>query len=275
MRLPSIFVPLTLCAALAGCVDGLDAPPVPETPECVPPATRAGQSAVISGEIVDQVTGEPIAADVAFNTAWDVVDAFPGECEPLATFTTSDDGRFGPRTIDVGSTEYPPIALFMITGDDLADTASDQTLTCDGADCDDLDHAMAVPERDLAGGWRRELERGGMPGASSRGLVLFRFNEADGSPAAGVVPQTLTAEPVLVPGVQVRFLEDDRATLAPPDTAETTASGMAIIGIDEELVSGYIFGARGDDSWDSVDVLSPPGWIFLEDERPVPRQPPP
>lgn len=273
MHIASPFLALTLAIPLGGCLDegGLDFD-VPEPPECIDAEERAALQAIVSGGVTDFATGEPIDADVAVNTAWDVADTFPATCEPLATFTASAEVGFGPETVDVGTPRVPPIALFLVTGDDLADTASDQRLTCATSSCGPVDHVIAAPPRALADEWRRQMAEDGMPDAETRGLVLFRFNEADGSPAAGVVPRIFTGDPDLAPGEQVRFLEEDRVTLAPPDTAETTASGVAIIAIPNKAISTDVFGDRGEeDTWEPVGVLAPRGWLFLEDERPVPR----
>lgn len=277
MRMVCTMVPIAIAAgaALAGCVDGIefDFPPPQPITDCVEASVRSAETATISGVVRDHVTAEPIAgADVAFTTAWDVPREFPPpECEPLATFTTSGEGGFGPQAIEVGSHLWPPIVLFTVTGEGLADTTSDQTLSCEADDCGTLDHAIAAPARRLADSWRQELERGGMPDASSRGLVLFEFREPDGAPAEGVVPWALHGEVRdVLPDVEVRFLEPDRVTLAPLGTAATTASGIALIGLDGRIegeTAQYVFGERGDDLWQLTGVLDPPGWIFVEDLR--------
>ncbi|HTE54969.1 MAG TPA: hypothetical protein VK698_29145 [Kofleriaceae bacterium] len=286
---------LPLVLALVGCVAGDDDGPADdgpaddgsaddgsddgsgddgeaEPPPCVDPADRRGLSVTVSGQVVDHATGEPIAADVAFNTAWEVADDFPAGCDPLATFTTSTDGDggFGPETVDVGTVNRPPVGIFMVSGSDVADTASDQTIICIGTDCDDLDHIIVAPTRDLADGWREQMEVDGMPEATTRGLVVFRFRETDGSPAEGVVPQTLSGPDLLRPDLDMRFLDDDGVSLAPPGTDATTASGIAIIAVPGAAPSDYVYGSReGGDQWSALGVLAPPGWLFLEDERPI------
>jgi hypothetical protein len=278
------------CAALSGCLmsggddDGGDrgddggspdaGPPGSGEPDCVPAGTRARHSVTLSGEVVDWATAQPVAdADVAVNTAWDTLDDFPVDCPEVATLTTDGDGRFGPAAADIGSPLEPPIVLFMVSGDDLAPTASDQRVVCDAADCGDLGHTIAAPSRSLAAGWRAELERGGMADAASRGLVLFSFRNPDGTPAEGVTPwrSLLVDTQTLEPDSEVRFLEEDLTTLAPPGTTTTTASGVALIGVDESSSAEFIGGSRGSRSWVETGVLDPPGWFFLEDRQQSPE----
>jgi hypothetical protein len=272
MRLDLLMVPLAAWAVLSGCdAGGLDGDfqgPEP-SPPCIEAADRPANSVTVAGVVVDHATGEPVdSAEVAVNTAWDVEAEFPGDCDPLATLTTSPDGLFGPKKVDVGSNFSPPIAIFMVSGGGLADTASDETLTCGGVVCDDVDHTVAAPSRSLAAAWRAELEAGGMPDAGSRGLILFEYREPDGSPAEGVTPAALSdGARELTPDVEVRFLDDDRVTLAPPGTAATTASGLALIGIGDDVVGEYVYGLRGDDDWQLTGVLDPAGWIFVEQLR--------
>ena len=281
-----------LLAALVGCVAGDDDGPSGDPgddgsaddssddgqdddgaapPECIDPADRAGLSVTVSGQVIDHATGEPIAAEVAFNTAWDVKDDFPAGCDPLATFVTDGEGGFGPETVDMNTANDPPIGLFLVTGHDVADTLSDARLACSGAECAEVDHTIVAPARDLADGWREQMEIEGMPDATTRGLVLFRFRESDGAPAAAVVPQTLSGAAILRPDIDMRFLDDDGVSLAPAGTDQTTASGIALVAIPDQAPTDYVFGTRGDDRWDALGVLAPPGWLFLEDERPVAR----
>ena len=272
-----------VCAALSGCVfsgddddvaggDEPDASPTSSEPECVPAEDRPSRTVTVSGAVVDWATGEAIAgADVAVNTAWDVGgESFPAGCPTLATLTTTGDGQFGPAEVEIGSPLDPPIAIFLVTGDELGDTASDQRTTCEGADCGDLDHTIAAPSRTLAAGWRAELGRGGMPDADTRGLVLLEYRNPDGTPAEGVFPEYLFGFSGPIPDTEVRFLEPDRAALAPTGTSTTTASGVALIALRTSGNSDFIAGSRGEDSWEAVGVLAPPGWFFLEDREQSP-----
>jgi hypothetical protein len=279
-------------AALVGCVAGDDDGPSDDSsddgvgdgssddgadddgadpPECIDPADREGLSVTVSGQVVDHATGGPIAADVAFNTAWDVKDDFPAGCDPLATFATDADGAFGPETVDMNTVNDPPIGLFLVTGDQVADTLSDARLACGGAECVEVDHTIVAPARELADGWREQMEIEGMPDATTRGLVVFRFRESDGSPAEAVVPQTLSGAALLRPDIDMRFLDEDGVSLAAAGTDATTASGIAIVAIPDQAPTDYVFGTRDEDRWDALGVLAPPGWLFLEDERPVAR----
>jgi hypothetical protein len=263
--------------------DRPDAAP-PGTPGCPAPETGEHSTVILAGEVTDYVTGAPIAgAEVLINVAWEGDNPFPTECAPLATLTTSEDGRFGPSEVDLGARYFQPILLFRVVGEGIADTASDQTLDCgDEVDCGNLAHAIAAPSRELVAAWRAELADGGMPEADTRGLVLFEFRNPDATPAANVVPWNgFFYEDALVPDTQVRFLEPDRATVAPTETLTTTDSGVAVIGIDpfeeeterggEEFDSGdtvaYISGTRVAQHWDQTGVLMTDGWVFLEDKQ--------
>jgi hypothetical protein len=95
----------------------------------------------------------------------------------------------------------------------------------------------------------------------------------DGTPAEGVSPwrSLLVDTQALEPDSEVRFLEDDLTTLAPPGTTTTTASGVALIGVDESSGAEFIGGSRGADRWVETGVLDPPGWFFLEDRQQSPE----
>jgi len=279
------------CVALSGCVfvgddddggggGGDDGDGSPSDgggsgePDCVSAQTRARHTVIVSGQVVDWATQEPVdGADVEVNTAWDTLEDFPAACPSVVALDTDGDGRFGPEETEIGSPLEPPIVLFMVSGDDLARVASDQRLVCDAPDCGNLGHTIAAPSRDLADDWRAELERGGMANAAGRGLVLFSFRNPDGTPAEGVTPwrSLLVDTQTLEPGTEVRFLEEDLTTLASPATATTTASGVALIGVDESSSAEFIGGSRDSQEWVETGVLDPPGWFFLEDRQQSPE----
>jgi hypothetical protein len=256
----------------------------PGTPGCG--ATEPGRTSVVtvSGQVVEYATGESIVgAVVAINVAWDPANPFPSECAPLETLTSGADGRFGPVEVDLQAIQYFPIVLLRVTGDEITPTASDQRVDCglDGLDCGELTHTIAAPSRELAAAWREDLAEGGMPDIDDRGLVAFEFRNPDATPASDVIPWIgLFGEGALDPGTQVRFLDADRATLAPPDTAATTASGVALIGlersdgIDDGFDPGdavdFISGTRVSDGWAETGVITAPGWVFLEDKQQTP-----
>ncbi len=269
--------------------DGGDDPAQPDagpgaTPGCGAPEPGRNSVMTVSGQVVDYASGEPIAgAEVAINVAWDPANPFPTECAPLDTLMTGEDGRFGPAEVDLQTIQYFPIVLLRVTGDEITPTASDQRLDCgeDGFDCGELDHRIAAPSREVFAAWREELMAGGMTDADDRGLVAFEFRNPDAMPASDVIPWIgLIGEDALEPGTQVRFLEEDRATLAPPDTAATTASGVALIGLlpsdgvddgyDPEDALDFIRGTRVSDGWDETGVITAPGWVFLEDKQQAP-----
>jgi hypothetical protein len=296
MRAAVSLLAVLSCAALSGCLfvgddddgggggggdDGVggdssssDDGPASGEPDCVSAETRARHTVIVAGSVLDWATQEPVdGADVEVTTSWDTLEDFPDACPSVAALATGSDGRFGPEETEIGSPLEPPIVLFMVSGDDLAETASDQRLVCDAPDCGNLAHTIAAPSRDLAAGWRAELERGGMANAAGRGLVLFSFRNPDGTPAEGVTPwrSLLVDTQVLEPGSEVRFLEEDLTTLAPPATATTTASGVALIGVDEASGAEFIGGSRDSQTWVETGVLDPPGWFFLEDRQQSPE----
>ena len=251
------------------------------TPGCGEPEPGPTSVVTVSGQVVDHATGEPVVgAEVAINVAWDPANPFPSECAPLDTLTTDEDGRFGPAEVDLQAIWYLPIVLLRVTGDEITPTASDQRVDCgeDGLQCGELDHSIAAPSRDVVAAWREELVAGGMADVNDRGLVAFEFRNPDATPASDVIPWSgLIGEGALDPGTEVRFLEADGATLAPPDTAATTASGVALIGFkpddaiddgfDPEDAMDFISGTRVSDGWDETGVITAPGWVFLEDKQ--------
>lgn len=239
----------------------------PPPPGCIQNDVRDDHTVTVSGSVRDWVTGNPVAgATVEVNTAWDVDGNFPPllGCPPIVTLTTDSNGQFGPAMIQAGSTTEPPIMMYMVSGAGLARTASDARLgNCMGVDCGNQGHPMRVPSETLVQGWRTELELGGMPLAATRGLVLFDFRELAG-PAAGVIPQDGSLVD-LVAGTEVRFLEDDRMTLAPATATATTPAGVALIGVDAVDNESQVAGRRGGDTWLPTGVLVTDGWVFLED----------
>lgn len=255
----------------------MQSPDAAVDPNCVSADVRSAATLIVSGQVQSFTADEPLDdAEVRFSTAWDAGDSFPEECPAIASFTTDADGRFGPETVEAGSPRTPPVAIFMVTGDEVAPTASDQTFQCDTSDCGNLAHTIRTPSAELASTWRAQLADGGMQDADSTGLVLFEFRETDGMPAAGVIPTGLwpgsgdEGEVDLAPGTQVRFLAADRATLEPADATETTASGLAVISFGDtgDVVAAAVAGHRGEaEVWAGVGVLTSPGWLFLEDRR--------
>ena len=104
------------------------------------------------------------------------------------------------------------------------------------------------------------------------GLVLFAFTNVDGSPAENVVLwQGFLEDEALEPSEEVRFLEEDRAALAPSSAIATAASGLALIGVGseepDETDGAFIRGTRIADHWEMTGVLHDPGWIFVEDNQ--------
>jgi len=255
----------------------IDAGPPPvdaaQPPPCIPADVRARKTVEVSGSVVDFVTGAPAAGvTVDITTAWDVpVPGFPSPaCPLLATLTSGPDGTFGPVSVLAGSVFDPSIVLFMVRGGDRADTASDNK-TCTDSTCT-LAHTIAAPSAALAASWRSELVTGGMTDAATNGLIAFRFNNADATPAAGVAAQIDDnfALRELRSGEEVRYLAGDRSAVAAPGQRTTTESGVALIGLAAVESAGYIAGRRSTQTWATTGCFMQPGWIFLEDRTVTP-----
>ncbi|HVV82367.1 MAG TPA: hypothetical protein VHE35_04780 [Kofleriaceae bacterium] len=273
LRLALAAAPL-LAGACGGGDDGV-APPIDAPPEvppgCIGNDVRATKTVTVSGQVVDITTGDPVGgATVDLTTGWDVTGNFPKpECPLLGSLTTDAQGRFGPLAILAGSSQNPPIVVFVVHGGGRAPTLSDNR-ACAAPTCN-LGHTIAAPSTEVAEAWRTELAAGGMTSAATRGLVLFKYKEADGMPAAGVVPSqgTLVTTP-LRPGPDVRFVDAARADLMPAAQTATTASGQALVGIDADQGAIYVGGKRGGDTWDGTGCLVVSPAIFVEDKTVTP-----
>jgi hypothetical protein len=268
--------------AVAGCFPSLgdgEPPPAdaspPNVPGCITAETRATERVPVVGQVVDFVTGDPVAGvTVDITTAWDVEGYVPrAECPLLARATTDDTGQFGPLTVSAGSTEQPPILLFLVHGGDRANTSLDARAPCPiGEDCRRLEVTIPAASAELDATWRAELAAGGMADAATRSLVAFRYKNTDQTGAAGVVPNEGLGTPrTLVPNIEVRFLAADRATLTARGETDTTASGIALIGRDTGTGRVDIGGVRGaTEQWHRLGCLLSSGFTFFEDETVAP-----
>lgn len=264
---------LPLCSA---CMLGDDSGPAPVPPGCVDSTTRETATVNVSGTIRDFTTLQPVAgATIDLTTAWDVTSNLPAAACPLLGSVTSDEaGRFGLVAIAAGSSQQPPIVLFMVRGGGRAPTLSDNR-TCTAATCD-LGHDIAAPSAALAASWRADLAAGGMADAAHHGLIAFLYKEADGAPAEGVEPLA-SVDPIVVrPGLDVRFVGPDRGALLPATQATTSSSSVALLGVanpttatDHEI---DVAGRRGMDTWSATGTLVADDFIFVEDRT---MQPPP
>lgn len=263
---------LALCSA---CTSGDDGPTEPP-PGCVPSAVRDGTTVSVSGTVRDFATLAPVAGvTVDLTTAWDVTGNIPKpECPLLGSDTTDASGHFGPVEIQAGSSQTPPIVLFIVHGGDRAPTMSDNR-TCSEPTCN-LGHDIPTPSAALAARWRTDLAAGGMADAATRGLVAFLYKAGGGVPAEGVEPIASSEPPRLRPGLDVRFVGPDRGDLLPATQATTSASGLALIGVasattatDHSILVG---GQRGTDAWSVTGSLVADGFIFFEDKTVSPAQ---
>jgi hypothetical protein len=262
---------LLIGAALGGCElqERIDAPDVAIPRDCSTGATAFE----VAGTVVDFQTGQPIAnARIDVTEAWAGQLSFPSNGCRIGGATTDGGGRFGPIT--VMATSDATITM-LVTGAGRTPTIADRNVSCFFG-CSKVDELIAAPSAELAEDWRRELYDGGMEYALNRGLVLYRFDEATTSPAAGVRPGRVDDDVwdadsrLLEPGAEMRFVQADLATLSPPDSIRTTSSGWTLIG-SETNSQGY-FMVEGNRSieahWDQVGVIVATGWIYTETSRP-------
>jgi len=196
-------------------------------------------------------------------------DSALDDCALITTLTTDASGRFGPVTVDAGSTEFPPILLFLVHDGDRAPTSFDARATCAIGDdeCSPLDVSIPAASAALDRAWRTELAAGGMADAATRALVAFRYKNTDQTGATGVTPNIGNISPIrkLIPGIEVRFLDTDRTTLLPTTQTATTDTGVALIGHDVGTGRVDIGGVRDTDQWLGIGCLEVSGSVFFED----------
>lgn len=276
MRRSSLLSVLTLTGALAACSDRDETPIITSIPvaPCGPDPALDELDVTVQGTVVDFLTGEPragVTVDVA--RVWEPEAVFPDDSCSVAKLTTDAAGRFGPVSVKLGpapSLFESKYVLFLAQGDEISPTGSDNRVMVGST----IDHTIAAPSLELIDTWRSELDEGGMNAARTRGLVAYRYDEADGTPATGVIAQraTILGNNTLERGSEVRYLSADRATLQPVSRPSTTASGLALIGvapIDRGTVE--IAGARNGESWGDIGCLVGEGWVFLEWTRRIDR----
>lgn len=264
-----------LSLGAVGCTDEDSSPIVEsiEVPKCASTPELEELTVMVSGSVVDFVTRQPLAGvTVDIAKAWESEARFPDASCSLATTVTGENGRFGPLAVKAG----PEVGffdsrylVFLVQGSGVAPVASDIRTTC-GSTCTVADHVIAAPSTELAASWRVELDDGGMDRARTRGLVAFAFREATGAAAGGVTAmrEVLFELEPLERGDEVRYLEADRATVAPVSQSTTLESGVALIGIEpNHRGDRAIGGKRGNAFWTRTGCLIGDGWIFLEDNQ--------
>lgn len=250
-----------------GCLSNDAPPPPPEAPAgCVQASVREQMLLTVRGTVVDFATGAPVAgATVELGTAWEFIDDghAPG-CPLLGSAVTDAAGQFGPLQVWAGSSRAKPIVLFTVRGAGRAPTRSDAT-TCADDRCA-LDHTIAAPSAELVASWRAGFAPG-TPAVPERGLIVFAFSNLDHTAAAGVRPYTDGIVDVFsFPGRAPRFLESDRATLAPVEQTTTTTTGVAVLDPGDDLGSSIdIAGRRGAEEWLPTGCLLEAGYVFVED----------
>ncbi len=266
MRLASVlWIAIVPACATSPLEERLDEPDVAVTRDC----TGGTNEVEVEGTVVDFVTGEPVpGANVVLTEAWSDAHSFPTAGCRLGAATTDADGHFGPLTVRARASS--PVVVFLVSGAGRAPTISDTTVGCLFG-CTRTNHEIAAPAQDLADAWRNDLYDGGMEYALNRGLVAYKFHDVTGNPASDVhpmyVPSFLSDRCALAAGSEVRFLEADRQTLAPPDRTTTLTAGTALIGSDARD-GGYfrVAGERGAERWASVGVIVATGWIYFESD---------
>ena len=272
------------CLLVGGCLGdsggepGLGADSGTRSPDARPGSDGAEHCAsegrpfavTVSGTAFDFVTGEPYpdVFEIRYG-AWHLTE--PVVCFQDGTIAAGD-GTFSASALALGGSSFdPPILVLSPGAGGLAPMLSDRTLTCTGDECGVSDFRMPVLSRDTEQAWREELAAGGMTDAATRGLVVFRCREADGSPADGVAPRVFSlaedGERRLEPGTEVRFLAEDREALLAADAEVTGSAGLAILAVPDELA--LVSGERGAKSWEGVGVIAVPGTLFTESAGPA------
>ena len=272
------FTPIVLFSFLPACSSGPLAERLAQPDVAIPAACAGGTTQFdVSGMVVDFVTGEPVAgATVDFTEAFTGARVFPSNGCLIAPGTVTDAaGAFGP--ISVSALEANPIVAFLVTGAGRAPTVHDKAIGC-LLGCNAPSQTITAPVQELVDGWRAELYDGGMEYAFNRGLVAYKFHDSAGMPAAGVSPiyrhDPFADGRPLRSGSEVRFLEEDRATLGRIGQTTTLGAGTALIGAPA-TEKGYfrIAGQRGAETWASLGVMSATGWLYLESDSPeAPQQ---
>jgi hypothetical protein len=281
MRPHQLLVPaLSLSAALLGCGADLDNTPIITAIPVAPCGAEPGLDELqvtVQGTVVDLESNEPragVTVDVA--RVWEPEAVFPADSCSVARLTTDAAGRFGPATVSLGpspsffETKY---VLFLAQGAGISPTATDNRVAIIGGG-DPIDHTITAPSLELADVWRAELSEGGMSNARTRGLVAFRFEDANAAPAAGVVGlyATFFEDRPLERGDEVRYLAPDGVTVERVAQSATTTSGMALIGVaPAQNGTREIGGLRGAEDWGETGCLVGDGWMFFEQSRPVVR----
>jgi hypothetical protein len=251
----------------ARVIEDPDAAPGP----CLDDSRRTADCRVdVTGTVIDFTTQAPVTdpVEVHLTTGWDAIPLFPPpeSCAPLEIIPVTA-GAFSLAEARCDSPVHPPTILLLVVGATVAPTAADTALTCspsDPPDCGVVSAELPAPTAAIAQAWRTEMANDGMPDAMTRGLVIMRFEELDFSPAAGaqVLVREGTSDRYLEPGVEVRFIAADRATLVRADATQTGVSGLAIVAMPAE--AGFVGATRGTEVWQPIGVLTSPGWWFYE-----------
>lgn len=267
MRLASNLLVLSLSSCVTSSYtppqERLDEPDVEIPLDCGPGTTEID----VTGTVSDWTTGAPIAdAKVDITEAWATPNSFPTNGCLIGSTTTGTDGTFSLR---VSASSNGPILAFLITGAGRAPTIHDKSVSCLFG-CNVAPQDIVAPSRELVDRWREELFIGGMNYALNRGLVVYRYHDASGTPADGVLPiyrrDAFDDEGrAFRPGSEVRFIDGDRETLGDYREQRTLGAGAALIG-GAANTSGYfrVSGERGSDRWSSVGVIAATGWIYFD-----------
>ncbi|HET6611616.1 MAG TPA: hypothetical protein VFG83_06495 [Kofleriaceae bacterium] len=271
---------ISICATAAACTRNDDVPADPDAnvaaDATIDPADAATDPQVacqtqglpydltVDGTVIDFVTGEAYTEPVDLVAGdWDI--GFICWRQPI----TASDGTVAFHDPEMLTVRRPPIFGLAVadTETDLAGLVTDRTMTCTDREeqCAISDYVMPVLAADIADGWRTQMAADGMADAATRGLILYQFREVDGSGAAGVTATLVDSG--LVPGVDVRFVDADRTTLLPPETAVTGESGLAIIALP--AANADVMGTRGSLTWAPVGVIAIEGKLFIEATRPT------
>jgi hypothetical protein len=259
--------------AEACCVDASPFDRPIDAGMCLEPEARVVECEFdLTGRAVDILSGAPATSGVVrLTTALDTNPPFPADsCEVLDEIPLDENGELVALGAPCDGLSSDPFVLVMLANSDLARVAMHHQIVCPptGGGCSSWDVTLEAPPAAVASAWRTQLMDEGVD--VSRGLVLVRYVERDGSPSEGVSADIYDPTlPMTLMDPWVRYVAADGQTLMPATTPGTTASGLALFSaalgdvVFRPRFSGRRFDPEGVAEWDPVPWITREGWIYF------------